>query len=114
MDLLVGGASALGQADDSCAAFIGGGRPREIAKPFETPQQLVHRLLADAGALGEHARADAIGARELQHRHVRHAQLLETGRVQLGDDPAVNGLGRHAQQRADQHLVGVRRAARGA
>ena len=105
VDLRVGGASAFGQADNSRAAFVGGVGPGEIPEPFEAPQQLVHGLLAHAGALGEHAGADAIRARKLQHRHMRHAQLLEAGRVELVDDPAVNGLGRHPQQGADQHLL---------
>ncbi len=51
-----------------------------------------------------YAGADAVRSRELQHRHVRHAELVETGRVELGDDPAVNGLGRHPEQGANQHL----------
>ena len=104
VDLRVGGASAFGQADNSRAAFIGCVRPGEIPECFETAQQLVHGLLADACALGEQPRADAIRPRKLQDRHVGHAEFLETGGVELADDPAVNGLGRHSEQGTDQHL----------
>ena len=66
---------------------------------------LVHGLIAHADAVGEYARADPIRVRKLQHRHARHAEVAETGRVELGDDSAVNGLGWHPQQGADQHLL---------
>ena len=74
VDLRVGGASALGQADNSRSAFIGCVGPGEIPEGVEAPKQLVHGLLAHAGALGEHARADPVRTWKLQHRHVRHAE----------------------------------------
>ena len=111
MDLRVGGASAFGESDDARAAFIGCVGPFEIPERFEASQQLVHGLLADTGALSEHARAYRVRARKLQHRHMRHAKLVEAGGVELIDDPAVNGLGRHTQEGTDQHLFGGGRRA---
>lgn len=101
----VGGASALRHADNARAALVGRVGPDEIAETFEAPEQLIHGLLAHFGALGQQAGANAIRTRKLQHRHVRYAQFLEPGRVELRDDPALNGLGRHAQQRADEHVL---------
>ena len=112
MDLRVGGASAFSQADNAGAAFIGGVGPGEIPERFEASQQLVHGLFAHAGALGEHARADPIWAWKLQDRHMWHAEFPEAGGVELADDPAVNGLGRHPQEGTEQHVLrGDRRGA---
>src|SRR6516162_961889 len=97
VDLRVSGASSFGQADNSRASFIGCVGPGEIPEGFEAPQELVHSLLAHAGALGKHPRADPIRARKLQHRHMRHAELVEAGGVELLDDPAVNSLRRNAE-----------------
>ena len=103
--LCVCGASALGKTDNACAALVGRVGPDEIAATFEAPEELVHGLFAHPGALSEQAGANAIRTGKLQHRHVRHAQLFEPGRVELRDDPALNGLSRHAQQRADEHVL---------
>jgi len=46
--------------------------------------------------LGEHTRAHAVWPWKLQHRHMGHAELFEASGDELRDDPAVNGLGRHA------------------
>ena len=102
MDLRVRGSSALGQANHPRATFTGRVGAGEIPEGFETPQQLVHGLLAQTSALGEHARAHAVGAGILRHRHMRHPELLETCRVELVDD--AYGLW-NPQQGADQHLV---------
>lgn len=69
VDFRVRGASAFGEADNSRAAFIGCVGPHDMPESVEAPKKLVHGLLAHAGALGEHARADPIRARKLQHRH---------------------------------------------
>jgi hypothetical protein len=61
--------------------WVGRVGPDEIAESFETPKKLIHGLLAHAGALGEQAGANPIRTRKLQYRHVRHAELLEPGRV---------------------------------
>jgi hypothetical protein len=37
-------------------------QPRDVAAVLETSEQLIHRLLADTGAIGKHARAHAITA----------------------------------------------------
>src|SRR5262249_44627568 len=75
VDLRVGCAATRGQPNDPCAAFAGRIRSREVPEPLETPQQLIHGLLADPRTLGEHARANAIRPRKLQHRHVWHAKV---------------------------------------
>src|SRR5579863_226491 len=93
----VDGASAPGQADNPGTSFAGRVGPDDITEALEAPEELVHRLLADPRALGEHAGANPIGTWKLQHRHMRYAKLLEARRVELLDDAALNGLARHAQ-----------------
>jgi hypothetical protein len=95
------------------AAPVGHVGPDEIAETFEAPEELIHGLLAHPGALGEQAGANPIRTRKLQYRHVRHAEFLEPGRVELRDDPALNGLSRHAQQRADEHVLRLDRGGDG-
>ena len=75
--------------------------------------KLVHGLFAHPSALSEHAGADPIRTRKLQHRHVGHAKLGEAGGVQFVDDSTVNRLGRHPQQGSDEHVVRRRRRVRG-
>src|SRR6516162_7977379 len=48
VDFRVGGTSALGQADNSRAAFIQAVGPRDIPEAFEAPQQLIHGLFTHA------------------------------------------------------------------
>ena len=106
VDFRVRGAPAPGEADHPRATPAGRVGPDDVAEPLQTPEQLVHGLLAHAGALSESAGANSIRTRKLQHRHVRHAQLLETGRIELLDDAVLDRLGRDPQQRADEHVPG--------
>ena len=46
---------------------------------------------------------------KLQHRHMRQAQFVKTGGVELLDKPAMDRLSRNAQQGADQHVLGFHR-----
>jgi len=47
----------------------------------------------------------ARSARKLQHRDMRHAQIVKSGRIQLLDNAAMNRLGRNAQQCADENIL---------
>jgi hypothetical protein len=105
----VGIAAPFRQPDDSRATLARSVGPRQIAKSLETPQQLIHGLLADSRALREHAGANAIGSWKLEDRHVRDAQLLESGSIETIDDAPVNGLRRNPQQGAKKHVVRGRR-----
>jgi len=84
-------------------------RPNDITKTFEAPEQLVHGLLAHAGALGERAWANAIRPRKLQYRQMRNAQSVKTGGVKLVDETAMDRLSRNAQQGADEYILGFDR-----
>ena len=105
VDFCIDGASASGEANHSRATFIGGVRPGEIPEAFETTEQLIHGLLADTSAVSQQARTNSIRTGILQHRHVWHAQVVEPGGVEFGDDAPVNGLSRNSKQGANQHLV---------
>jgi hypothetical protein len=112
MDLRVCGASSSGQADNSRASFVGSVGPGDISEGFEAPKKLVHGLLAYTGAFGERARTNPIRAWKLQHRHMRHPELLESGRIELVDNPTMNGLSRNPQEGANQHLRNGRHGTR--
>ena len=101
-DLRVGSPTAPGQADHALAPIVIRVGPGDVSEPLETPQQLVHCLLADAGALGTRARTGPLRARKLEDRDMRQAELVESRVDQANDDPAVNGVRRHAQERADE------------
>lgn len=98
------GASAFRQVNNSRAAFVRHLGPDNIPETFEASEELVHGLLADAGTFGKHPRANPIRPRKLQNRHMRHPELLETGRVQLVDDTAMDRLRRNAQQGSNKHM----------
>src|SRR5215213_5581379 len=76
VDLRVGGAPASGHADDPRAPFVGRIRPDQIAEALEALEELVHGLLAHARALSERTGANPVRPRELQHRHVRDAEIV--------------------------------------
>jgi len=84
--------------------MVRGVGPDDIAETLEAAQELVHGLLAHPGALSECAGANTIRPRKLQHRHVRHAKIVEPSCIHPLDDPALNGLTRHAEQRPDEHV----------
>ena len=109
---VAGNVHLLGDGD-ARAALAGHIRSIEVAKSLEAAKQLVHGLFAHPGAIGEHAGANAVRARKLQHRHVRQAQVVEACGVELRDEPSLNGLGRHAQQRSDEHVLRRDRAVGG-
>ena len=88
------------------AAFIFNVGALEVAESFEALEELVHRLFADSGALGQDGGANTVGSRKLKDSDVRETQLVEAGGVQLLDDAAMNGLGRDTQQCADEDIVG--------
>src|SRR5262245_23400439 len=110
-DLRLRGTTPPGDADHPRPALVRGVGAGEIAGRFEALEKLVHGLLAHAGALRQRAGPDPVGARVLEHRHVRQPQVLEPGGVEIPDDPPVDRLGRHPQQGADQQLA--RREGRG-
>jgi hypothetical protein len=78
----------------------------QISEIFQTPEQAVHGLLAHPCALGENGGANPVGARESEYRYVGQAKPLEAHRIQVAEDAPVNGLGRNAQHRADEHIFG--------
>jgi hypothetical protein len=105
----VRGVSAPRKADDSCAPLVRSVRPDQVSEIFETSEQAIYGLLAHPSALGENAGASPIGARKSEERHVRQAEFRKARRIQIVDDTPVNGLGRNAQQRADEHVAGFDR-----
>ena len=104
-DALEGGVAALREADHPRAGLARDIRADQVARPFKTSQQLVDRLLAHAGALGQRRRADAIRPRILQHRDMWQAQFIKPGVVEFADHPTVDRLRRGAQQGADQRIL---------
>ena len=72
-DFRVCSATAFGEADDARATVVWDVGAHDITEAFEAPQQLVHRLFANAGALGEKAGANSVRAGKLQYRDVRQA-----------------------------------------
>ena len=59
-------------------------------------EQPVPGPLARPGARGRQARALSVRTGILKRRDVRQAQVVETGRLELPDDAAADGLGRNA------------------
>jgi len=110
MDLGVCGVAALGKADYSRATLVRRIGSGDITETFKAPEKLVHGLLAQASALGESARANAIRSRELQHREMGQAQLFKAGRIEIVDEASMDRLRRDTQQGADQHILRVRRS----
>lgn len=106
VDFGVRGVPAPGEADNPRTTLLGSARPDEIPGLLEASEEAVHGLLAHASALGERAGANPIRARKLEHRNMRHTELFETGRIQILDDPAMDGLSRNTQQRAYEHFAG--------
>src|SRR5579872_6133452 len=83
-------APSFGEADDSRATVTSIGGSADVAEFLQALEQLIHGLLAHAGTLGELARAAAVRARILEHRHVGQTQLSESGVVQTGDDATMD------------------------
>ena len=68
-------------------------------------EQPIHGLLAHAGALGESARANAIGTGKLQNGNVRQLEVLEPRSVEFLNDAAMDRLSRNAQQCSNEHFA---------
>lgn len=103
-DFRISSSSTLRETDNARTARIRRIGPDNVSKIFHASKQLVHRLLAHAGAVGQGAGTNAIGARILQHRDVGEAQFIESGRIEFVNDAAMNGLRRNAQKSANQDI----------
>ncbi len=105
-DFRVGGVAAFGQADEAGAAFVAGVRAGDVAGGFEAAEELVHGLLADAGAAGQSGGADAVGAGVLEDGDVGEGEIGVAGGIEAGDDAAVDGLGGDAEEGSDEECGG--------
>ena len=100
VDFCVGGVSARRKAYDARAALARRVGTDDIAETFKAPEQLVHGLFANGGALGESTWANPIRTGILEYRDMRQVQLIEAGRIELFDNAAMDGLGRRSTFRA--------------
>ena len=103
-DFCIRSMSSPGEADNSRTTLLGRIGPGDITEILKASEDPVHGLLAHAGAFSESTGTGSIGAGKLQRRHVRHAQAVKSGSVELLNDTALDGLRGNAEQRADEHL----------
>jgi hypothetical protein len=107
VDFLVCGMSAFGKTDNTHPALVGGVGTRNIPQAFQASEQLVHGLFAHPGTFGEYCRADSVRPWKLENRDMRQTELVIACGIELGDDAAMNCLGRNEQQGADEYVCGL-------
>jgi len=74
----------------------------EVSELLQLAEEVVERLFGHSGLGRELGGALVLGAGVLQHVEVRGDEVCVAALAQAGEHPVSHGLGRHAQQRADQ------------
>lgn len=92
VDLIPRSLTSFGEMDYTRAATLFGGGPSDVAELLEAAQELVHSLLAYAGARGELTGAAALRAWILENGDMGETEAGETGLVQVGNETPMDRL----------------------